>query len=71
MKLTLKNLKFAIDCGTIQPSETVGMKVKVGFMELVIKSYHNHDDYEQATELERIGGKIIVLPRSEWQELAA
>lgn len=28
-------------------------------------------DYDLATELERIGGRLIELPRSEWQMLAS
>jgi hypothetical protein len=28
------------------------------------------EDYDRASELEKLGGKVIELPRSEWQELA-
>jgi hypothetical protein len=28
------------------------------------------EDYDRATEFEAIGGKLIELPRKEWQELA-
>jgi len=34
---------------------------------------HSQDlkDYDRATELERIGGRLIELPRSEWQMLSS
>jgi hypothetical protein len=29
------------------------------------------DDYDRASELERLGGKVIELPRNDWQKLLA
>ena len=31
---------------------------------------HQDKDYDRATEFEALGGKLIKLPFSEWQELA-
>lgn len=44
---------------------------KFGLMNAVTAVANEHDDYEMATELEKTGGKILVLPKSEWQEIAA
>jgi len=34
---------------------------------------HSQDlaDYDRATELERIGGRLVELPRSDWMSLAS
>ena len=39
MKTTIKYLREMIDTNLISVQETVGMKVKVGFLELTVKGY--------------------------------
>src|SRR5258706_7391273 len=36
----------------------------------VTRSAQDHADYDRATELEYLGGRIVELPRTEWQTLA-
>ena len=36
----------------------------------VTRQSQDVEDYDRATELERIGAQVIELPKSEWRELA-
>ncbi|MGE5551543.1 MAG: DUF932 domain-containing protein [Bacteroidota bacterium] len=41
-----------------------------GLANAVTNLANTADDYERATDLERVGGEIITLPASQWRELA-
>ena len=41
-----------------------------GLANAVTRSSHDVKDYDRATELERVGGKVIDLATSEWQQVA-
>lgn len=43
---------------------------RYGLFNAVTRAAEDLDDYERATDFERTGGKIIELPRSEWERLA-
>jgi len=43
---------------------------RFGLYNAVTRMAQDVEDYDRATELERIGAKIIELPRHDWQELA-
>jgi len=43
---------------------------RYGVFNAVTRTAQDSPDYDRATELEKLGGKIIELPRQEWQELA-
>lgn len=44
---------------------------KWGLSQAITSTANNSESYERASELEALGGKIITLPASEWQALAA
>lgn len=46
-----------------------GSATRFGLYNAVTRAAQDVDDYDRATELEAIGGQIIDLPRSEWQEV--
>ena len=41
-----------------------------GLFNAVTRSAQDHESYDRASELEVLGGKLIELPKSQWQELA-
>jgi hypothetical protein len=41
-----------------------------GLFNAVTRSAQDSEDYDRASELEVLGGKLIELPKSQWQELA-
>lgn len=41
-----------------------------GMLNAVTKVANTHDDYDRATELETLGGKILDLPRRDWETIA-
>lgn len=43
---------------------------KFGLLNAVTRTAQDVDDYDRATDLEALGGNILVLPRSEWKQLA-
>lgn len=43
---------------------------RFGLHNAVTRASQDLGDYDRATELEKIGGDIITLPRSEWKEMA-
>lgn len=43
---------------------------KYGLLNAVTRTAQDVDDYDRATDLEALGGNILVLPRSEWKQLA-
>lgn len=43
---------------------------RYGLFNAVTRSAEDHDDYDRASELETLGGKIVELPRNQWQEIA-
>lgn len=48
-----------------------GQLTKYGLHAAVTRASQDADDYDRATELEYIGGGIIEMPRTEWEELLA
>lgn len=44
---------------------------RLGLYDAVTRASADVESYDRASELERIGGAIIELPRNQWQELAA
>ena len=42
-----------------------------GLANAITRASQDLDDYDRATEFEKLGGEIITLPRSDWQVLAA
>lgn len=48
-----------------------GQLSRYGLFNAVTRAAEDVDDYDRATELERIGGRVIELGRNEWQEIAA
>jgi hypothetical protein len=47
-----------------------GELTKYGLSNAVTRLSQDIEDYDRATELEALGGKIIELPKSEWHEIA-
>lgn len=47
-----------------------GDLTRYGLFNAVTRSAQDHDDYDRATELECLGGKVVELPRSQWREIA-
>lgn len=43
---------------------------RYGLSAAVTRASADFQDYDRATEFERVGGQIIELPRNEWQEIA-
>lgn len=43
---------------------------RFGLYNAVTRTAEDLDDYDRATDFERMGGKIIELPKSEWKEFA-
>jgi hypothetical protein len=43
---------------------------RYGLFNAVTRTAEDLEDYDRATEFERMGGQIVELPRSEWAELA-
>ena len=43
---------------------------RYGLYNAVTRQSQDVEDYDRATELERIGAQVIELPKSEWRELA-
>ena len=41
-----------------------------GLINAITRSAADHSDYERATELEALGGKLLALPASEWKVIA-
>lgn len=49
---------------------TGGDLTKYGLIQAVTRTAEDVDSYDRATELEEIGGKVLVLPDSEWRTIA-
>lgn len=47
-----------------------GSLTQYGLHAAVTRAAEDLDDYERASEFERLGGRIVELPKSEWRELA-
>ncbi len=43
---------------------------RYGLMQAITRASHDFEDYDRATEFERLGGKILELPRMQWRALA-
>jgi hypothetical protein len=43
---------------------------RYGLFNAVTRTAQDLEDYDRATDFERMGGKVVELPRHEWQELA-
>ncbi len=43
---------------------------RYGLMQAITRASHDFEDYDRATEFERLGGKILELPRTQWRALA-
>lgn len=43
---------------------------RYGLLQAVTRTAEDLDDYDRASEFEKLGGKIVELPRNEWQVLA-
>jgi hypothetical protein len=41
-----------------------------GMLNAVTRASQDQDDYEVATQMERDGGRIIELPKSDWERIA-
>lgn len=54
-------LKHLIDGGTLS---------RYGLFNAITRTAEDADDYERASELERVGGKVIELPRNDWELIA-
>lgn len=48
-----------------------GDLTQYGLVNAVTRTAQELPDYDRSTELERIGGKVLELSRSDWQEIAA
>jgi hypothetical protein len=48
-----------------------GQLNRFGLLNAITRQAQDVADYDRATELERLGGEIVELPRSEWEVLAA
>jgi hypothetical protein len=48
-----------------------GQLNQYGLHAAITRSAQDADDYDRATELEYLGGKVVELNRNEWQQLAA
>jgi hypothetical protein len=44
---------------------------KFGMVNAITRTSQSLEDYDRATEFERLGGKVLELPRSDWQRMAA
>lgn len=49
---------------------TGGDLTRYGFFNAVTRTAEDLPDYDRATDFERLGGKIIELPKSDWAQLA-
>lgn len=47
-----------------------GSLTQYGLHAAITRSAQDNEDYDRATELEYLGGKVITLPRTEWEQLA-
>lgn len=47
-----------------------GDLTRYGLFNAVTRTAQDLGDYDRASEFERLGGKVVELPRNEWQELA-
>lgn len=47
-----------------------GDLTQYGLMNAITRASQDVDNYDRATELERLGGKLLALPASEWNTLA-
>lgn len=47
-----------------------GEFTQYGLLNAVTRASQDQDDYETATQMERDGGRIIELPKSDWQRIA-
>ncbi len=47
-----------------------GMLNRYGLANAITQTSQEVDDYDRATDLERLGGQVITLPRQAWHELA-
>lgn len=43
---------------------------KYGLMNALTRTSQDIDDYDRATEMERMGGQVIELPKSDWQTIS-
>lgn len=57
--------------GILQHLVTGGDLSGFGFLNAVTRYAQDVDDYDRASELERLGGDIIELPRQAWRDLGA
>jgi hypothetical protein len=44
---------------------------RYGLANAITRASQDVEDYDRATDLERLGGQVIELPRQAWQELAS
>lgn len=54
-------LKHLIDGGELS---------RWGMVNAVTRSAHDVDDYDRSIELQRIGGEVLELPKTQWEEIA-
>ena len=64
------SLREAEKTGLLQHLAMGGDFTQYGLANAVTRMSQDVEEYDRATELERIGGRIIELPRQSWQEIA-
>lgn len=61
----------AVGGGVLKHLIAGGDLSRYGLTQAITRASADVSDYDTATELERVGGEIIELPKTEWQQLAA
>jgi Domain of unknown function (DUF932) len=64
------NLGETVRKGVLQHLAEGGDLTRYGLINAVTRASVDVEDYDDATDLERLGGTLIELPRSEWRTLA-
>lgn len=56
--------------GVLRHLLTGGDLTQYGLVQAITRTSQDVEDYERATELERLGGQVLEMPRQSWKELA-
>ena len=70
VELTAKKFGLTDSANILTQLIEGGSLTRFGLMNAVTKAAESVECYEVASSMERIGGKLIELPKSEWNELA-
>ncbi len=72
INLTSRRLKLTEDEGKSVLRHFIegGNLSALGIYNAVTRTAQDADDYDRASEMERMGGRLVELPRSEWREIA-